>query len=82
MKLPAYSYGLYLANCIKFNYKPSHAERRNAIKQCLDRSWRSPPFTLSQFRYEQLALLQDNVISYRQSKRVDSTRPRTSSIVS
>jgi chromosome condensin MukBEF complex kleisin-like MukF subunit len=51
---------------MRLGYKPTHIERQNAIKQFLDKSWINTydkPHKLSEYRYEQLALLQDNVIS-------------------
>jgi len=64
--LPSHSYGQFINNCIRLGYKPTHIERQNAIKEFLDKSWvntYNKPIKLSKYRYEQLALQQDNVIS-------------------
>ena len=70
--LPSHSYGQFINNCIRLGYKPTHIERQNAIKQFLDKSWvntyNKPP-KLSKYRYEQIALIQDNVISVATSPR-------------
>lgn len=64
--LPSHSYGQFINNCMRLGYKPTHIERQNAIKKFLDKSWVNTydkPHKLSEYRYQQLALLQDNVIS-------------------
>ena len=67
---------------MKLGYKPTHIERRNAIKQFLDKSWvntyNKPP-KLSKYRYEQIALIQDNVISVASSPRLPVPLPSPSS---
>ena len=76
--LPSHSYGQFINNCMKLGYKPTHIERRNAIKQFLDKSWvntyNKPP-KLSKYRYEQIALIQDNVISVATSPRQPAPSP-------
>jgi hypothetical protein len=68
--LPSHSYGQFISNCIRLGYKPSHQERRNAIKQFLDKTWVNNDNykPISKYRYEQIAILQDNAVFFTPKK--------------